>query len=100
LTFRFTEADAANLPEVWLRFLNGPEAGAIDSELARQEMPWLVGAPEHLTFRPGRPVPFLPFPGCRNSPGLVTRKVVYSSAAPGGARPFPGMFEPRGGADA
>jgi hypothetical protein len=54
VTFRFTEADAANVPEVWLRFLNGPEAGSIDGELARQEMPWLVGVPQQLTFRPGQ----------------------------------------------
>ncbi len=29
--------------EIWDRFYNGPNAGLIDVELARKEMPWLIG---------------------------------------------------------
>jgi len=32
-----------HVSEVWNRFYNGPNAGLIDVEVARKEMPWLIG---------------------------------------------------------
>lgn len=29
--------------ETWKRFYNGPNAGFINIEIARKEMPWLIG---------------------------------------------------------
>jgi hypothetical protein len=53
--FRFDDSTLSNIPETWLHYLNGPNTGAIDVELARREMPWLAGISQQLTFQPGRP---------------------------------------------
>jgi hypothetical protein len=36
--------DEALIPETWIKFFNGPNAGMIDLETARRDMPWLVSA--------------------------------------------------------
>jgi hypothetical protein len=54
-TFRLDDTATSNLPQTWLRYLNGPNAGFIDVELAKQEVPWLVGIPRRMTFRSAEP---------------------------------------------
>jgi hypothetical protein len=53
--FRFDDSALPNIPKSWLHYLNGPDIGSIDADLARREMPWLAGASQQLTFRPNRP---------------------------------------------
>ena len=36
--------DESLVPETWLRYFNGPNAGYIDLQAAASEMPWLMGA--------------------------------------------------------
>ncbi len=38
------------LIETWRRYYNGPNAGLIDVEVARREVPWLVGESSGVTF--------------------------------------------------
>jgi len=49
-TFLFDDNALSNIPKTWLHYLNGPNDGLIDIELARQEMPGLVGATQQSTF--------------------------------------------------
>jgi hypothetical protein len=53
------ELDQSMVPETWLRFFNGPNAGYIDMEEAAKEMPWLIGA---TVFTPASD----PTPHCKN----------------------------------
>ncbi len=39
------------LLDTWLRYYNGPNAGMIDVELARREVPWLVGESVSITIK-------------------------------------------------
>lgn len=50
-TFCFTDMELSHMAETWLRYLNGPKAGTIDSQWVRREMPWLAGAAQRWTFR-------------------------------------------------
>lgn len=50
-TFSFAGIVLSQVPKTWLHYLNGPQAGTIDVELARQEMPWLAGIAQKWTYR-------------------------------------------------
>ena len=49
-TLDFNELNLATIPETWIRYFNGPNAGFIDMELAKKEMPWLIGIPLSYTL--------------------------------------------------
>lgn len=40
------------IPETWLRFYNGPNAGLVDVESAKREMPWILGVSPVVTLGP------------------------------------------------
>ena len=44
------EGKTQDIPETWVRFYNGPNAGFVDVELARKEMPWLIGEGASITL--------------------------------------------------
>jgi hypothetical protein len=50
-TFTLDDMEISDIPQTWLHYLNGPNAGFIGVDWAREEMPWLVGIPQQMTFR-------------------------------------------------
>ena len=49
VAIRYIPAPA--ISETWDKFYNGPNAGKIDVEAARREMPWLIGEAKSVTIR-------------------------------------------------
>jgi hypothetical protein len=44
--------DPGSVQQTWRQFYNGPNAGLIDVELARREMPGLIGEAATVVFNP------------------------------------------------
>ena len=47
--------DLAMIPETWLHYFNGPNAGFINLEVAQRESPWLFGAKAARLTQPTEP---------------------------------------------